>query len=233
MKSPEATSDHFDLLPFISILMCVLGCLLLVTISMSAISIGAGAAESWTPQALGVEGKVAPPKEPILVEWDGKIATFQLPKRSVRGEWSEASPKGNPAFQGALKTAVLRKDRSYLMVAARPSGFATLLPLLDVLRESGLEVGYEPVEQARAVTLASAKPETAKSATAKPTTQKPATDESATEEPATGKSATEKPATEESATEKPDTKKPSPEEPATKKPGVPKSAIPKPSAEKP
>lgn len=159
MNSGEATSDHFDLLPFISILMCVLGCLLLVTISISAISIGAGAAEAWTPQGIGSEGTNAPAKDPILVEWDGKVATFQLQKRSVLGEWSEASPKGNAAFQGALKSVATRKDRSYLLVAVRPSGFTTLLPLLDVLRDAGLDVGYEPVEQGRSVTLKTAKAE--------------------------------------------------------------------------
>ena len=37
--------DHFDLLPFIAILMCVLGTELLVTMSMAALSLGVGARE--------------------------------------------------------------------------------------------------------------------------------------------------------------------------------------------
>ena len=133
--------------------MCVLGCLLLVTISMSAISIGAGAKEAWSTHGLGTGGKATPPKDPILVDWDGKVATFQLGKRDVRGEWSPEKPEGNAAFQGAMKSAVGRKTSSFLLVAVRPSGFATLLPLLDVLRSTGLDVGYEPVEQGRAVAL--------------------------------------------------------------------------------
>jgi len=153
VSSREATTDHFDLLPFISILMCVLDCLLLVTISMSAISMGAGATEAWSTHGLGVAGKTVPSKEPILVDWDGKVATFQLPTRDLRGEWSAEKPEGTPAFQGALKNVEARKASSYLLVAVRPSGFATLLPLLDVLRTTGLDVGYEPVEQGRAVAL--------------------------------------------------------------------------------
>lgn len=166
VSSPEATSDHFDLLPFISILMCVLGCLLLVTISMSAISMGVGAAEVWSPQGLGSRGTVDPAKEsgkiPVLVEWDGKVATFQFGKRRIPGEWTAANSSGDATFQGALRFAAVNKDSTYLLVAVRPSGFATLAPLLDVLRASGLEVGYEPVEQARPVSLELAKPPAAK-----------------------------------------------------------------------
>ena len=153
MESPGTSTDHFDLLPFISILMCVLGCLLLVTISMSAISLGAGATEAWSTHGIGAAGKTLSPKDPILVEWDGKIAIFQLGNREVRGEWAAEKPDGAPAFQAALKSAIARKASSYLLVAVRPSGFATLLPLLDVLRTTGLDVGYEPVEQGRAVAL--------------------------------------------------------------------------------
>ena len=40
-----AEQDHFDLLPFIAIMMCLPGTLLLVTMSMAAINIGAGAGE--------------------------------------------------------------------------------------------------------------------------------------------------------------------------------------------
>jgi hypothetical protein len=183
VSSPEATSDHFDLLPFISILMCVLGCLLLVTISMSAISLGVGAAEAWTPVgiAAGGTGDPARPsaKEPIVVEWDGKAATFQLQKRIVV-PWKAANPTGIPAFQAALRIAAAKRDSSYLLVAVRPSGFATLAPLLDELRGSGLEVGYEPVEQARSVTLASVKPPAAK-ASAAPNAKTPAKEETSTE----------------------------------------------------
>jgi hypothetical protein len=157
VDSPGTTTDHFDLLPFISILMCVLGCLLLVTISMSAISMGAGATEAWTTHGLGAAGKTAPAKEPILVDWDGKIARFQLEDRELTGEWSAENPDGNRVFQGALRIATSKKASSYLLVAVRPSGFATLVPLLDVLRTTGLDVGYEPVEQGRAVSLRSAK----------------------------------------------------------------------------
>jgi len=51
-NTQSAEQDHFDLLPFIAIMMCLLGALLLVTMSMAAINIGAGAGagEGWVPK---------------------------------------------------------------------------------------------------------------------------------------------------------------------------------------
>ena len=56
--------DHFDLLPFIGIMMCLLGTLLLVTMCMAAINVGAGAREGWVPQP-DPDAKI-----PVLIEWD-------------------------------------------------------------------------------------------------------------------------------------------------------------------
>lgn len=113
-ETRETSADHFDLLPFIAILMCVLGCLLLVTLCMAAISLGAGVAERWTPVAATGQatsgrpatGPVAAsaavaPKKPILVEWDGDQAIFHLESGKVLAKWSP--PTGVPGGdQGAV-----------------------------------------------------------------------------------------------------------------------------------
>lgn len=67
--------DHFDLLPFIAIMMCLLGCLLLVTISMASINVGVGAGEVWVPGG----GEQGPGKTPVLIEWDGKHVAVHRP----------------------------------------------------------------------------------------------------------------------------------------------------------
>lgn len=36
------SEDHFDLLPYIAILMCVMACLLLVTMGLASTSLGSG-----------------------------------------------------------------------------------------------------------------------------------------------------------------------------------------------
>ncbi len=74
MKSSRGR-DHFDLLPFIAIMMCLLGCLLLVTISMASINVGVGAGEVWVPAG----GEKGPGKTPILLEWDGSHVCLHKP----------------------------------------------------------------------------------------------------------------------------------------------------------
>src|SRR5580692_7467236 len=73
---PERDSgqeDHFNLLPFIAILLCVLGTELLVTMSMATISLGVGAVEGWVQD----KDPAHATKNPTLIEWDGKTATVQ------------------------------------------------------------------------------------------------------------------------------------------------------------
>ena len=77
--------------------MCVLGCLLLVTLSMAAISIGVGAGEGWTPVAptpdLGINANSpsGPQKTPILIEWDGTTAVIHRNGGTVAVKWSKPS----------------------------------------------------------------------------------------------------------------------------------------------
>lgn len=103
--------DHFDLLPFIAILMCVLGCLLLVTVTMSAVTMGIGAGEAWIP-ASAVKGKATtrerpdlpeglqdaragtlPATRPVLVEWDGSRAWIHQDGRKIEASWQEGESK--------------------------------------------------------------------------------------------------------------------------------------------
>src|SRR5438876_743227 len=76
--------DHFDLLPFIAILMCVLGSLLLVTMSIAALSIGPSLGEGWIPK----RDQNMASKTPILIEWDGTTATVHSQGRKVQFKWT-------------------------------------------------------------------------------------------------------------------------------------------------
>lgn len=121
---PQEGSDHFDLLPFIAILMCVLGCLLLVTLSMSAISVGVGAGEGWLVPAKGargpgnegipsVAGETVAEKTPILIEWDGTTAVIHRDGELVSVAWTKPSggllPKG---LLGAKEDQWIAFDKS-------------------------------------------------------------------------------------------------------------------------
>lgn len=157
--------DHFDLLPYISILMCVLGTLLLVTLGFAALSIGPGVGEGWivTP-APGVRAKT-----PLLVEWDGEFATFHGEGGPARAAWLEETPPGAGSERGrdaSLRTrtrtaemlrliSILESRRStdYALFAVRPSGFDSFRAFVHDFRKKGIDVGYEPIGQSRSVKL--------------------------------------------------------------------------------
>lgn len=162
----HATKDHFDLLPFIAILMCVLACLLLVTMSIAALSIGPAVGEGWVPSnQTDTDSKL-----PVLIEWDGSTAVFHRDGDKVSVKWS---PTTNPIkiggqrfelpgsnvdsslkeFAEILGELSRKKETHYALFAIRPSGFETFGRLVYEFRRRGISVGYEPIDQEKQVRL--------------------------------------------------------------------------------
>jgi hypothetical protein len=189
--------DHFDLLPFIAILMCTLGCLLFVTLSVAALSIGPGRGEGWVPdKAEGTQ------KTPVLVEWDGTVAVLHREGHRIKVRWHSSgpdvppppppgaapgapegppgapappTPPGPPGMPGApagaapdaalsdpssqmtfdqmLDWFATNKATQYALFAVRPSGFESFRDFSDEFRNRQIDVGYEPIDQKRTVTL--------------------------------------------------------------------------------
>lgn len=85
-QGEDFSRDHFDLLPFINILMCTLGCLLLVTLSIAALSLGPSAGEGWI--ASQRDSTPATRKQPVLIEWDGTAVSAHLPAGRIQAKWT-------------------------------------------------------------------------------------------------------------------------------------------------
>jgi hypothetical protein len=158
-------TDHFDLLPFIAILMCVMGSLLLVTLSVAALSIGPSVGEGWIPS----HDASTVAKVPVLVEWDGKVATMHAEGRRLQAKWSVGSgqvvqiggvwyrlgPKQeqDPGLARLLDDLAARRDTHYALFAVRPSGFDTFNAFADEFRNRKIDIGYEPIKQQKGVRL--------------------------------------------------------------------------------
>jgi hypothetical protein len=168
----ESNADHFDLLPFIAILMCLLGCLLLVTLSIAALSLGAGVGEGWIPTS----DSTRPDKTPILIEWDGKTATIHRQGRKLQVKWepalgridlsgsvdlsklsellSQRKPvELDPQLKTVLEELATQRDTHYALFAVRPSGFENFEEFADLFRDRQINVGYEPLKQEKTVRL--------------------------------------------------------------------------------
>lgn len=165
----SAEQDHFDLLPFIGIMMCLLGALLLVTMSAAAINVGIGAGEGWIPQPTIDEQKT-----PVLIEWDGHYATWHsetglktLEENFIEyakkdGQWIRWDEKGSgrrvdgpqPNPLDPLVTFLeSRRQTHYALFAVRPSGFKTFLRFASRFEDRDIQIGSEPVDQAKPVRL--------------------------------------------------------------------------------
>jgi hypothetical protein len=163
-RRDDQSTDHFDLLPFIAILMCVLGCLLLVTMSIAALSIGPGVGEGWVM----TRDRQAAVKTPILIEWDGTTATIHRQGQKAKLQWSRPSrirlgdtwftledkPNADREELNKFLDEITKlKQTHYALIAVRPSGFGNFNRLANEFRSRDIDVGYEPIQQDKAVRL--------------------------------------------------------------------------------
>ncbi|MGE4088379.1 MAG: hypothetical protein AB7F93_09865 [Immundisolibacter sp.] len=158
-RASPGSQDHFDLFPYIAILMSLLGALLTATLGMASLSLGPGVAETWDMAAR--DGTAS--KAPVLVEWDGSALTVHEGAQRRRVPWldDQAAAAGgmrprSAAMQRLLAEFGQRSATGYVLFAVRPSGFATLPRLTDDFRAAHIDIGYEPVGQERGVQLLSA-----------------------------------------------------------------------------
>jgi hypothetical protein len=143
--------------------MCTLGTLLLVTLCMAAINMGPGAGEAWIPTS--ETNKLN--RIPILIEWDGEAATihrddkrerirvaFTRSIRIVDGQLKIEEPDDDrPQLESLLSEMALKSESNYALFAVRPSGFQSFLSLRSEFDDKNIPVGYEPIQQGKAVRL--------------------------------------------------------------------------------
>lgn len=141
--------DHFNLLPFIAILMCVLGTELLVTMSVATISLGAGAAEGWMP----AEDPKRPTKNPVLIEWDGQVAVIHRANSLERVAITLVGGNTPPELENLLTQMAGNSNTDYALFAVRPSGFENYYRLAAEFKARRIDVGFEPIEQGKRVRL--------------------------------------------------------------------------------
>jgi hypothetical protein len=149
-RKKQGHTDHFDLLPFIAILMCVLGSLLLVELSIAAMSLGPAAKEAWN-----VPSTYQTSKQAVLAEWDGRSVTMHQEAAKTTVPWTRETP--SEEWQALLNRLAAQRDTHYVLFAIRPSGFGSFNRMAREFRERGIEVGYEPIGQGRRVSLSDTK----------------------------------------------------------------------------
>lgn len=158
--SSSKKADHFDLLPYIAVLMCTLGGLLLITLSMTAINLGPGAGVGLVP----IIDTNRPTKMPVLIEWDGEYATVHDSERDTRepvriefrtGFWGLAlgNETDTQRLERVLGDLESKTNTHYALFAVRPSGFDNFDVVRILFDNRDISVGYEPIEQGKPIKL--------------------------------------------------------------------------------
>lgn len=161
-RSSQLGQEHFDLLPFINILMCTLGCLLLIALSMASLSLSS-AGETWNP----TNGNGGTDKQAVLLVWDGRTIVAQINQDTLCVIWptdngtdASACPRNTKpgTFDQVLDYLRLNTGDHYALIAVRPSGFANFVRLRMTLTSARIDIGYEPIDQNKQVRLGAPEP---------------------------------------------------------------------------
>jgi hypothetical protein len=146
----EVTRIGFDLFPFLSILSCVLGSLLLVVMAVVALCVGV------TPEIWEIEGYQS--KRPAVLEWDGASVVLHPGRvRVAAGAALQNQGVNNSPFGLLLREVEADKGRRYVFVAVRPSGFASFSSLRTAVIKRGIDIGSAPLDQYRPFELSEAR----------------------------------------------------------------------------
>lgn len=135
------SSTEIELFPFLSILACTIGTLILLIIVLTTQMLGDQGAV--TIVAKTEKGKNFS-KTPSYLECmaDGVVI---YPGEKFVSKTDLYSPSS--AFSQLLEQVKNNKDKQYLIVVIRPDGFDIFQEIREVIEKQGIDIGYEPIEQ--------------------------------------------------------------------------------------
>lgn len=140
----SASAAPFDVFPLFGVLLCLLGCLTMILLVIIVLSLGAGKTLAVYPEEVGrMAGKL-----PHFVIWDGQYVTV-LPANDPI-EWRIASASegvNDSAFGELLQRIAANREKEYMIIAIRPSGFLNSHVIRDLVFSKGIDIGYEPIDQ--------------------------------------------------------------------------------------
>lgn len=140
MRSRSRRAIEVELFPFLSVLVCVIGSLILlivvvtVQISSNQRQVTIVAREDGQNQA----------KVPRYVECrsDGIIIH---PEQTFVAK--EDINRSNSALQNLLAEVSFNRDKEYLIVAVRPDGIEVFQEVRDLVEQQNIDIGFEPIDE--------------------------------------------------------------------------------------
>lgn len=146
-----------SLFPMFNILVCAMGVLIFILSAVTTLSLGVGKSVSVI---LGIPNNSSNVKKPHYIEWDGTSLIMHPSQQKVAFdvnlsdmktydetyEYINKKIKDTP-LEKLLKEVYKHRDQDYLIILVRPSGFSHFTEIRGYIESSGIDIGYEPVDQ--------------------------------------------------------------------------------------
>ena len=130
-----------ELFPFLSVLACTIGSLILLIIVVSTETLNNNPEVTIIARS---EGGVNQKKQPRYIECkeDGIVI---YPRQEFVSK-SDMTKSHSPLTK-FINEVKKNKDKEYIIVAVRPSGIEVFDTLRDIIMGEEIDIGYEPIEE--------------------------------------------------------------------------------------
>lgn len=149
--------QQISLFPIFNILVCTLGVLIFILVTVVTVSLGVGKTISLVPDMKGTHRHQ---KKPTYVEWNGTDLIVHPSMQKVNIDidlkkfktyeeiyaYLDKIIEGSP-MKAVLNNIIEHRDSNYLLVLVRPSGFSNFIILRGYIEDKKIDIGYEPIDQ--------------------------------------------------------------------------------------
>ncbi len=143
MSRSSSSVPVISLFPFLNVLICFLGVLIMIVLAVTAISLGAGR----TVRINIADNDQNLALKPVYMEWDGAQVTLHPGALQVPVEEALAAGGRNGSLFGqTLDRLEESRDKQYVIVAVRPDGFHNFAQFRQTILDRGVRIGYEPID---------------------------------------------------------------------------------------
>ncbi|MGF1481195.1 MAG: hypothetical protein ACFB4I_17205 [Cyanophyceae cyanobacterium] len=134
-------ATRIDLFPFLSILACTIGTLILLIIVITTQTFGSSREVTIVAES---ESGVNQTKSPRYIECreDGVVL-----HPSLEFVPQEQIDQPNSALTELIVEVSNNRDSEYLIVAVRPDGIEVFQEVRELIEQQGIDIGYEPIDQ--------------------------------------------------------------------------------------
>jgi hypothetical protein len=140
-RRSKSSKIVLELFPFLSVLACTIGSLILLIIVVSTETLNNNPEVTIIARS---EGGVNQKKQPRYIECkeDG-IVIYPSQEFVSKNDMT----KSNSPLTKFINEVKKNKDKEYIIVAVRPSGIEVFDTLRDIIMGEEIDIGYEPIEE--------------------------------------------------------------------------------------